>query len=123
MMQVLTAMDPHLDRFENRGDLLTVHDNRIWLWPSYGYNLCRLFTSLLPFILPRIFLNPRWKVLLIICRSKEPDCLLVQFRQHGLPLLVLRVALMVVWKFPGCCASGAKWPSSENLQGNTSVSF
>ena len=46
MMQVLTAMDPHLDRIENRGDLLTVRNNRIWLWPLYGYNLRRLFTTL-----------------------------------------------------------------------------
>ena len=45
MMQVLNAMDPHLDRFENRGDLLTVRNNKIWMWPSYGY-LRRSFPTL-----------------------------------------------------------------------------
>ena len=46
MSQVLNAMDPLLDRFENRGDLLTVRNNKIWMWPSYGCNLRTSFPTL-----------------------------------------------------------------------------
>lgn len=44
MTQVLNAMDPHRDRFENRGDLLTVRNNMDVA--SLGYNLRRSFTTL-----------------------------------------------------------------------------
>ena len=44
MMHV--SMDPHLDRFENRGSLVTVRNNRLWMWPSYGSNLQRLYVTL-----------------------------------------------------------------------------
>ena len=46
MTQMLNAMDLHLDRFENRGDLLTVRKNKIWMWPSYGCNLRKSFATL-----------------------------------------------------------------------------
>ena len=46
MMHILDAMDPHLDRFENRGSLVTVRNNRLWMWPSYGSNLQMLYVTL-----------------------------------------------------------------------------
>ena len=45
-MHMLDAMDPHLDRFENRGSLVTVRNNRSWMWPSYRSNLQMLYVAL-----------------------------------------------------------------------------
>ena len=46
MMHVLNAMDPNQDRFENRGSLVTVRNNRLWMWPAHGSNLRRLYVTL-----------------------------------------------------------------------------
>ena len=46
MMRILCAVDPYQDRWEDRGSLLTVRNNRLWIWPSYAPNLQLRFVTL-----------------------------------------------------------------------------
>ena len=39
MMRILSAMDPYQDRLEDRDSLLTVRNDRPWIWPSCAPNL------------------------------------------------------------------------------------
>ena len=45
-MQALRAMEPYEDRLEDRGNLLTVRNEVLWLWPSYAPRLQAQFVIL-----------------------------------------------------------------------------